>query len=46
METKELIEQLKACGERGCSACPDVEVCIGPGWLLLKAAEKIEELNK
>lgn len=44
METKELIEQLKSCGERNCPQCPDVEECVGPSGLLLKAAEKLEEL--
>lgn len=46
METKELIEQLKSCGERNCGVCPDIESCVGPNWLLLKAAEKLEELDK
>jgi hypothetical protein len=46
METKELIEQLRHCGERCCDNCPDIESCVGPSWLLLKAAEKIEELQK
>lgn len=45
METKELIEFLKRCGERGCEECPDVECCIGSGWLMLKAAERLEELE-
>ena len=45
METKELIEQLKSCGERRCGDCPDIECCIGPNWLLRKAAECIEELH-
>jgi hypothetical protein len=44
METKELIEQLKACGENNCGRCPDVESCVGPNWLLRKAAERLEEL--
>ena len=44
METKELIELLKSCGERDCGRCPDIEECVGPNWLLQKAAEKIEEL--
>ena len=44
METKELIELLKACAEKNCSVCPDVEECVGPSWLLRKAAEKLEEL--
>ena len=44
METKELVEQLKSCGERSCGRCPDIEECVGPAWLLKKAAEKIEEL--
>ena len=42
METKELIEQLRACGERYCGDCPDIEVCIGPNWLLQKAADALE----
>ena len=46
METKELIELLRACGERGCDACPDVEVCVGPGWLMLKAAERLEQCER
>ena len=45
METKELIEQLKSCGERGCENCHDIEECTGPSWLLLKAAERLEELS-
>ena len=44
METEELIEQLKHCGGELCSRCIDVECCIGPNWLLKKAAEKLEEL--
>ena len=44
METKELIELLKSCAEKDCSTCPDIEQCVGPGWLLRKAAEKLEEL--
>ena len=43
METKELIELLKSCGERSCGRCPDIESCVGPNWLLKKAAECIEE---
>ena len=46
METKELIEQLKSCGDRSCGECQDIECCIGPNWLLRKAAEKLEELDK
>ena len=45
METKELIEFLRSCGEKTCSECPDIECCTGPSWLLLKAAERIEELE-
>lgn len=44
METKELIEQLKSCAEKHCPMCEDVESCVGPSWLLRKAAEKLEEL--
>ena len=44
METKELIEQLRACGERSCGECLDIESCVGPNWLLRKAAECIEYL--
>ena len=46
METKELIEFLRSCGERGCAECPDVEICTGPGWLLKKAAERLEEFER
>jgi hypothetical protein len=46
METKELIEFLRSCGKRGCDCCPDVECCTGPGWLMLKAAERLEELEE
>lgn len=46
MNTKELIEQLRHCGEQGCAECPDIEICTGPGWLMLKAAELLEELRK
>lgn len=46
METKELIEFLRSCGKRGCEDCPDVECCTGPGWLMLKAAERLEELER
>jgi hypothetical protein len=45
METKELIEWLKSCAERGCPQCPDIEVCMGPSWLLQKAADRLEELT-
>lgn len=45
VETKWLIEQLRHCGEMGCSECPDIEICTGPGWLMMKAAERLEELN-
>ena len=44
MKTEELIAQLKHCGERRCGRCPDIECCIGPNWLLQKAADKLEEL--
>ena len=43
MTTEDLIEQLKSCGERSCGSCPDIECCIGPNWLLRKAADKLEE---
>ena len=43
METKELIEILKSCGERSCGECPDIDECVGPNWLLRKAAESLEE---
>lgn len=46
MTTKELIEQLKHCAEMTCNECPDVEQCVGPSWLLQKAADKLEELMK
>ena len=46
IETKELIEQLRECGNRVCAECPYVEECVGPGWLMLKAAERLEELRK
>lgn len=42
METKELIEFLRSCGKRGCEECQDVECCTGPGWLMLKAADRLE----
>ena len=42
METKELIEQLKSCAEKNCAVCPDIEECVGPAWLLKKAAERID----
>ena len=45
METKELIEQLRACGERYCGDCPDIESCVGPNWLLQKAADALDELH-
>lgn len=44
METKELIEWLKSCAEKNCAVCPEIEECVGPRWLLLKAAERLEEL--
>ena len=43
MTTEKLIELLKNCGERDCGRCPEIECCIGPNWLLRKAAEKLEE---
>jgi hypothetical protein len=46
MKTKELIEQLRHCGERMCHTCEDVESCVGPNWLMLKAAERLEALEK
>lgn len=46
METKELIEQLKCCAEKNCPVCPEVEECVGPAYLLRKAAERLEELDK
>ena len=46
METKELIEFLRSCGKRGCADCPDVECCTGPGLLMLKAADRLEELTE
>lgn len=45
METKELIEQLRSCGNKSCAECEDIESCIGPNWLLLKAAEELEKIN-
>ena len=45
METKELIEQLKSCAEKNCAVCPEIEECVGPAWLMQKAAEKLEELS-
>lgn len=42
METKELIDLLKSCGERDCGRCPELEECVGPNWLLRKAAEMLE----
>ena len=44
METKELIEQLRSCGERNCGECQDIESRVGPNWLLMKAADALEEL--
>lgn len=44
METKELIGLLKSCAEKNCAVCPEIEECVGPAWLLRKAAEKLEEL--
>lgn len=45
METKELIEQLKACAEKNCAVCPEIEECVGPAWLLNEAADALEELS-
>ena len=45
LETKNLIDMLKSCGERDCFECPEIEYCVGPNWLLRKAAEKLEELT-
>ena len=45
METKELIEQLKCCAERNCPNCEEVESCVGPSFLMRKAAERLEELT-
>ena len=45
METKELIDLLRSCGNKNCAECEDIESCIGPNWLLLKAAERLEELT-
>ena len=42
METKELVEQLKSCAEKHCPMCEDAESCIGPSWLLRKAADALE----
>ena len=44
MDTRELIALLKSCAEKNCPMCPDVEECVGPSWLMGKAAEKLEEL--
>ncbi len=44
IETKELIEWLKSCAEKGCPQCPDIEECMGPSWLLQKAADRLEEM--
>lgn len=44
LRTQDLIDQLRHCGEQGCSECPDIEICTGPGWLMVKAAERLEEL--
>ena len=42
METKELIEWLKSCAEKNCPVCPEIEECMGPSWLLQKAADRLE----
>lgn len=44
-ETQDLIDQLRHCADVGCAECPDIEICAGCGWLMLKAAERLEELN-
>jgi hypothetical protein len=44
LETKELIEWLRSCAEKNCPMCEDIESCVGPAWLLRKAAERLEEL--
>lgn len=46
METKELIAQLRSCGERNCPDCPEIESCIGPGVIMREAAESLEKLEK
>ena len=45
METKELIEWLKSCAEKNCAVCPEIEECVGPAYLLQKAADALEELS-
>lgn len=45
METKELIEWLKSCAKKNCPVCPEIEECMGPSWLLQKAADRLEELS-
>ena len=42
LETKNLIDMLKSCGERDCFECPEIEYCVGPNWLLKKAADALE----
>jgi hypothetical protein len=44
IETKDLIELLKDCAEKNCPVCPDIEECVGPSWLLRKAADRLEEI--
>ena len=44
MTTEELIELLRSCSEKDCLTCPDIEQCVGPAWLLRKAAERLDEL--
>ena len=44
METKELIEQLRSCGDRNCPECPEVESCTGPSVIMRKAAECLDKL--
>ena len=45
METKELIGWLKSCAEKNCAVCPEIEECVGPAYLLQKAADALEELQ-
>ena len=44
METRELIAWLNSCAEKNCPVCPEIEECVGPSWLLQKAAERLEEI--
>ena len=45
MKTDELIDLLKCCGEKNCMVCPEIEECVGPAWLMQKAADALEELR-